>query len=229
MIDIATFLADRSRCQAPDDASVLAPQSSEAKFNLHRDLLFAAERGWLIEPILSHSKFAFGKSRIAPPTCDPAQIAVLSEQYPRCNWTIDLKGSHLCILSVRAGCRDALRNLCEDKWTWQWTSSFRDNESFFFAFRYDGERLRFLGRRFDGIRALTREPVLVPPSWYASGTSLVWMRRGKLLNLPSWLLDDKGGSGCRQFTDGASTPPRFDQFESDDEAEDVFDGMSSML
>ena len=228
MIDINTFLANHNRIQS-STTSVPASESSAAALNLHRDLRFAMERGWLIEATLSHSKFAFGTKRIALPTCDPEQVALLSQQYPRCNWTVDLKGSRLCILSVQMGASQPLRCLCEDNWAWRGTSCFRDDKTLFFVFRYCGERLRHLGHRFDGIKVHIREQLLIPPSWFASGTSLIWINRKQELHVPIWLLDRNTVSTSRPVDTNCNTPTQFDISNLGEGEEDVFGEISSVI
>jgi hypothetical protein len=189
MINAEIFIARRSRQASAKSAPGIQKPSRTA--DLHRDLLFAIEHGWLLEPVLSHSRFAFAKnSVIGPPAGDLDQIDLWSRQYPNCNWQVETgRSSRLLIFSVHSETgRPSLPHLCGGEWDWCQTLQFGDNVTRFFAFRYLGQRTRFLGSSFEGIRIFTRESVLIPPSWFVSGPPLIWINHKKLLGVPRFLL-----------------------------------------
>jgi hypothetical protein len=193
-IDINSFLAERR-----NSASTISAPTSETwdiLLKLHRDLRFAAERGWFLAPIEAHSRFAFVRGALAEATCDLQTISLLWQRHGRqCNWICDARASNLCFLSVNREC-NSLRALCGDSWDWQTTCHFQDNAAVFFAFIHRGQRLRHLGRTVQGISIL-RASVVVPPSYYVNptGSALVWVNRTEPLELPEWLLADAGTQG----------------------------------
>jgi hypothetical protein len=206
MINAEIFLAHR-RLQA-SAMSVPSLQTSNGSGDLCRDLRLAVERGWLIEPALSHSRFASAKgSAVGPPSCDLEQVALWSREHPRCSWYVETgRTSRLLVLSVdRELGGPSLRDLCEDDWDWCQTLQFQDDFTRFFAFIYRGQRLRFLGKRLDGIRALARELALIPPSWFVGGSALLYVNpHARMLEVPYWLLHpgDDPASGL-----AATAPP----------------------
>lgn len=172
--------------------------SSLEPSNLDPSLILAAERGFVIAPVLTHSRFASARAYVGGLLDGMESIAQAAGRYARCNWTLHIGASALVVLEVdlRIGYQ-SLAMLCRHSFgRWTKTLQFRDDTSRFFLFRSTGTRVRFLGQRFSGVRTHSGNAFLfVPPSWFVSGR-LIWVNQGPILDVPDWLLDPSSDPGA---------------------------------
>jgi hypothetical protein len=181
-----------------EDAAIPSPRpsaffgkSSLNPVDLDPSLILAAERGFVIAPALTHSRFASARSYVCAPMDGIDSIAQASARYPRCNWTLHVGASGLVVLEVDTHIGyEPLAILCRRSFgRWTQTLQFRDETSRFFLFRSIGSRVRFLGQRFRGLKVHTGNTfVFIPPSWFVSGL-LHWVNQAPILDVPDWLTE----------------------------------------
>jgi hypothetical protein len=175
--------------------------------DLDPSLILAVERGFVVAPILTHSRFASARSYVGAPVGDIEEIVQAAIRYPRCNWTLDICASDLTVLEIDTRISyQSLAMLCRNSFgRWTKTLQFRDETSRFFLFRSSaGTRVRFLGQRVCGVKIHSGHSfILIPPSWFVSGR-LSWINSGAILDCPDWLLEPAPSSGTAE--EGAMPP-----------------------
>ena len=198
----------------PASSASINNYSSSELNDLDPSLILAAERGLVIAPVLTHSKFASARSYARAPLDGIESIAEASARYPRCNWTLHV-GASLAVLEVdtRIG-YESLALLCRRNFgRWTKTLQFRDDTSRFFLFRSLGTRVRFLGQRFRGVSLHTGNTFLfIPPSWFVSG-HVSWVNQALILDVPPWLLESASGSGnCGEVIPSGADPAPWEEY-----------------
>jgi hypothetical protein len=175
--------------------------------DLDPSLVRAAELELVIAPVLAHSKYSSARAYVGSPTSNLDLIAQAAAQHRECNWTLHIGASEIVVLEIDTRIGYApLSVLCRNSFgRWTKTLQFRDDISRFLLFRRTGQRVRFLGQRFRGLKIHTGNAfIFIPPSWFVSGRlgssrRLVYIDpNAPLMDAPDWMWEPEFNSGGSQ-------------------------------
>lgn len=192
-----------------NDAS-LSPTSSAAPTSassnpadLDPSIVRAAELGFAIAPVLTHSRAASARSCIGAPTNDIDLIAEAAAQYPQCNWTLHVGSSGVVILEVdkRIG-YVSLSTLCRNSFgRWTKTLQFMDATSRFLIFRSSEQRGRSVGQQFQGLNIHAGNAfLLIPPSSFGGSGGLAYIDiNAAIIDTPDFLLAEPSSRESKEM------------------------------